>query len=76
MNLSEIGAALGTLSATQAEAVAEVLRAASAEEVGTLAGPDQADGARHYNAGRLAMVEDLRVDWQERILAARREAAE
>lgn len=76
MSESEISAALGTLSETQAEAVAEVLMGARENEVATLAGPDQADGARHYNAGRLAMVEDLRVDWQERILAARREAAE
>ena len=76
MTESEISAALGTLSDTQAAAVAEVLMDARENEVETLAGPDQADGARHYNAGRLAMVEDLRNDWPERILAARREAAE
>ena len=73
MNPAEIEAALGTLSATQAEAVALVLMSAREEEVATLAGPDMADGARHYNAGRLAMVEDLRADWTDRIREARKE---
>ena len=76
MNESEISAALGTLSDTQAAAVLTVLMDARENEVETLAGPDQADGARHYNAGRLAMVEDLRLDWHERIQDARQEAAE
>ena len=76
MNESEIHAALGTLSDTQAKAVLTVLMDARENEVVTLAGPDQADGARHYNAGRLAMVEGLRLDWHERIEDARQEAAE
>ena len=75
MTPSDIRAALGTLSDTQAEGVALVLMSAREEEVATLAGPDMPDGARHYNAGRLAMVEDLRADWADRIREARKEAA-
>lgn len=65
-------AALGTLSAAQQEAVATWLSAARNTEVDTVAGPDQTDGARHFNAGRLAQVRDLETDWPQRVALARK----
>jgi hypothetical protein len=74
MNESEIKAALGTLSNTQAAAVLEVLRAFHGEQRDAVCQPGLSDGDRHYNAGRLAAAVDLMADWPLRVGAAQRVA--